>query len=175
MTSASKDYAISLFELAHESGEEAAFQTALAEILRLFTENPDYTALLSTPNIPKEERRALIEAAFSDALPPYVLSFLCLLCDRGDMHILGKCVEEYDDIYNAWKHRVKARVVSAVELTADEKDALTAALSRKFDRAVDAAYEVDGRLIGGVIVYADGKVLDGSLRHKLNEIKEELL
>ncbi|MBQ7661380.1 MAG: ATP synthase F1 subunit delta [Clostridia bacterium] len=175
MTSASRDYAVSLFELASETGEEAAFRTALAEVRTLFSENPDYIRLLSTPNIPKGERHTLIETAFADSLPTYVLSFLCLLCDRGDMHILFDCIREYEDLYNEFNRRIRARVVSAVELTADEKEKLVAGLSKKFARTIDPVYEVDEHLIGGVIVYADGKVIDGSLRHKLNEMKEELL
>lgn len=175
MTSASRDYAVSLFELAGETGDETTFRDALREILKIFAENPEYAHLLSTPNIPKRERRALIEAAFADALPTHVLSFLCLLCDRGDMHILANCVEEYEALYNDFMRRIRVRVVSAVELTDDEKNALCARLSGKFDRTVEPTYEVDESILGGVIVYADGKVLDGSLRHKLNEVKEELL
>ena len=61
MTDISKEYAAALFALARESGQERAFSAALALIDRQLTAQPEYAALLSSPNVPLKERLGLLE------------------------------------------------------------------------------------------------------------------
>ena len=49
---------------------------------------------------------------------------------------------------------------------------LTAQLEKKLGRTIRLTCEMDATLLGGMIVHVDGKVIDGSLRHKLQQIKE---
>ena len=63
-------------------------------------------------------------------------------------------------------------MTSAVELTEAEKAALTEKLGKKLGRTIHLECSVDPSLLGGLVVNVDGKVIDGSLKHKLQEIKE---
>ena len=65
-----------------------------------------------------------------------------------------------------------ARVTSAVELTEDEKNRLCKRLCEKLKAEVKIEYFIDEGLLGGLIVEVDGTVIDGSLRHRLREVKE---
>ena len=65
-----------------------------------------------------------------------------------------------------------ATVTSAVELTEEEKNRLIAGLEARERCRVQGEYRVDPSLLGGLIVEVEGKILDGSLRHRLSEIKE---
>lgn len=172
MTEISKEYAEALFALAREEGKEAEFLAALRAINDEFLAFPEYSALLSAPNIPAEERRGLMEQAFAASVPEYVLSCVELLMDKGRLNLLGECLKEYEKLYQALCAMSKARVVSAVALTEDEKKALIAKLEKMTRRQVEASYEIDAAILGGVIVHLDDKVLDGSVRHKLKELKE---
>ena len=63
-------------------------------------------------------------------------------------------------------------MTSAVALTEGEKTTLIEKLSRKFGRTIHLECAVDPSLLGGLVVNVDGKVIDGSLKHRLQEIKE---
>ena len=65
-----------------------------------------------------------------------------------------------------------ATVTAAAGLTDEEKERLRRALERRSGHSVQLECRVDASLLGGVVVEMDGRVLDGSLRHRLHEIKE---
>lgn len=172
MTEISKEYAGALFALARESRAEEAFADALTFVLAQFTAQPEYYDLLAAPNIPITERRELLSRAFGASVPEYVLSFLQLLCEDGHIRLLGNCVAEYGALFRASRAISDARVISAVPLSEEEKRALHAKLEKISRHRVAAHYETDEELLGGLVVYMDDKVIDGSLRHQLRETKE---
>lgn len=172
MKEISREYAQALFELAKEQGNEQEFYFALLDMKKEFDAAPDYAQVLSSPNIPTHERCALLEQAFAEQVPEYVLSLVKLMCEKGHIQIFGDCVKEYENLYHAFCSVISVRVVSAVELTDSEKESLIAKLEKANACTVQAQYEVDSALIGGVVIYMDDKIIDGSLRTKLKELKE---
>ena len=81
-------------------------------------------------------------------------------------------VEEYNALLNASERVFNAKVTSAQELTEEEKAKLIEKLSKSYKGSIQAEYVIDGALIGGVIVEIDGRVMDGSIRHRLQQVKE---
>ena len=172
MTEISKEYAAALFALAREQGREREFSEALRLLSSALTAAPEYAEILASPGIPLRERQALLEQAFGGRVPEYVLSFVQLLCEKGRIRELGDCAREYETLYQALSAVSPARIVSAAELTGQEKEALVQKLQRLCGHTVAAAYEIDESLLGGFIVYIDDRIIDGSLRHRLKEVKE---
>lgn len=171
MIEISKEYAIALFELAKETGLETEFHKALQDIKEAFSMQPEYYSLLSSPNIPMKERRELMETTFA-SFPEYVVSWLELLCEKGHIQKLPDCIKRYEDLYEASLNVSEALITSAVELTEEEKAALIRNLERQSSHTVIARYTIDESLLGGLLIRMDDRVIDGSLRHKLNEVKE---
>ena len=172
MTELCKEYAAALFSLARENECEEACYEGLHLMLGEISPAPDYLVLLSSPSVPAAERVSLLETAFAGRVCEPVLSFASLLCERGHMMQFPHCVSEFDALYKALRSVLDARVVSAVALTEQEKAALVQKLEKISGRHVRPQYEVDPSLLGGVTVYMDGTVIDGSLRRKLNEMKD---
>lgn len=75
-------------------------------------------------------------------------------------------------MYKALSLVSSAHVVSAIELSNEEKTALIEKLEKLTGNTVAAEYEINESIIGGVIVNIDDKVIDGSIRHRLQEVKE---
>lgn len=170
MAEVSREYAAALFELAKESGQEKAFLDALQEIQAQLDAQPEYDALLSSPNLSIRQRQELLEQAFAQ-VPEYVLSFTELLCEKGHIQQFDACVQEYEALYRALSRISTARVVSAVALTDEEKRALVARLEKRSGHTVTAQYDIDEGILGGLIVHMDDTVIDGSLRRKLKEVE----
>ncbi|MBQ8684123.1 MAG: ATP synthase F1 subunit delta [Clostridia bacterium] len=172
MTEQSKEYAEALFALAAETGEQEACLTGLTLVADLLADNPDYRELLANPAIPAAERYALLEQALAGAVPESVLSFLGLLCAHGRIRMLDDCLEDYRALYRASISLSTAYVTSAVALTDGQRDRLQNKLEALTGHTVVLECAVDETLLGGMTVHIDGKVLDGSLRHRLQEVKE---
>ena len=167
-----KEYAMALFSLAQETDAVKEISEALDTVSAVMKENPEYEDLLASPNIPKTERVEAVEQAFTGTVPEHVVSFLSLLCERGRIRSLSECISEYRQLCDAANKISVAEVSSAVELTEDEKSALTKKLEKLCGNSVVLNCTVDPSLIGGISVAVDGRVIDGSIRHRLHELKE---
>lgn len=172
MTEISRGYASALFELACEQDCRQEFLDALNLIQKSFSSFPEYVGILSSPNIPLAERTGLVSSAFSGKVPEYVLSFTELMIEKGHIGMFGECLKEYEKLYRALSELSEARVVSAEELTEDEKQRLLEKLEKISGHRVEASYETDKSLIGGLVVYMDGRVIDGSIRSRIKDVKE---
>ena len=150
MTEMSKSYADALFSLAMETNTVYETLVTLKELCEGLNATEGALDLLASPSIPKDERCAVLEKAFGDVQPEHVLSFVGVLVQHGHIREL----------------------TSAVELTKAEQEALTEKLGKKLGRTIHLECTVDPSLLGGLVVNVDGKVIDGSLKHKLQEIKE---
>jgi F-type H+-transporting ATPase subunit delta len=171
-TERAKEYATALFSIAAEKKEAKAFAAYLEIVVNSLKENPDYVEFLCAPNISKSERLNSLSQVFASSVPEEVLSFVKLLCEKDRIRILPACFNEYMKLYNESKSVSWAHVRSAVELTADEKTALRLKLERTSGRNVLLECTTDPSILGGLIVEMDGKILDGSIRRRLQDVKE---
>lgn len=171
MTKTSNEYAQALFVLAQEEGRLKEITDSLDLVSDVFKENPDYLDFLSSPNIAKSERIKAIEDAFSGKVDNYVLYFLSLYCEKGHIRSFDECVAEFKALCDIANKVSVAEVVSAVELTENEKSALKNKLESVCGNSVTLVCSVDSELIGGITVSVDGKIMDGSIRRKLRELK----
>ena len=172
MTDTSKSYADALFSLALETNTVLETLNALKEMRDGLCATEGALDLLASPSIPKDERCAVLEKAFGNVQPEHVMSFVGILVQHGHIRELDDCLQAYTQLHDEHCRLSTAYVTSAVELTKGEMAELIEKLSRKFNRTIHLECAVDPSLLGGLVVRVDGKVIDGSLKHKLQEIKE---
>ncbi|MBQ1389568.1 MAG: ATP synthase F1 subunit delta [Clostridia bacterium] len=172
MTETSKEYAEALFALALEEGITEEISESLKIVLSQFRANPMYADFLASPNITVNDRVNAIDEAFSGSVHEYVLSFLKLLCRKDSIRCMYKAIYDYEDLFRESKGIAHARVISAVPLKSDEKTKLKAKLESLTGKKVEMECIHSSSVLGGIVVYVDGRVLDGSLRRRLHDLKE---
>lgn len=172
MTDTSKSYADALFSLALETNSLRETQIALSTVRDGLYYTPDAINLLASPAIDKDDRFAVLDKTFGDAIPEHVMGLLHVMVGHGHIRELDDCHKAFNALCDAASRLSTAYVASAVTLTDAEKAALTEKLSRKLNRTIRLECTVDPSLLGGMVVRVDGKVFDGSLKHRLHEIKE---
>lgn len=172
MNDVNKEYGAALFMLACEENKKEEYGKDLEFLKKTFREAPEYIEFLSSPGIPLGERLSAVEAAFSECISERVLSYLMLMCEKGRIDGFFDAMEEYNALLDASKHISTAKIISAVELTENEKTKLYDKLKAMSGGDVTMEYSVDNSLIGGLIVELDGKIMDGSLRNRLREVKD---
>lgn len=172
MTQTSREYAVALFKLAKESGQEEEIAKSLSNISQIFKENPEYVEFLQTPGIPKKERINAADELLSGREAQYAVSFVLLLIDKGLLKLYDKCVYEFNSLLQTVINVSVAQVTSAVPLTDNEKESLKEKLKKLCQHEVVLDCTVDKSIIGGIVVRIDGKVYDGSIKQHLNDVKE---
>ncbi len=172
MTQISKEYAAALFSIALEQKTAARWAQQLEVVEKALEAAPDYLSLLASPEIPPDERVSLLNKAFEGQADPELLSFAGLMCRKGRARQLPDAIRRFRQLADEAAKRSRATVTSAVELTETEKNKLRASLEKKRGGTVELTCRVDPSLLGGMIVEMDGRYVDGSLRTRLQEIKE---
>ncbi len=174
MTQASKEYATALFTLALEEDILGELVESVDAAEKVFLESPGYIELLASPAVPMEERQNAIGEAMDGRLHEYVVSTIRLLCKKGRIREIFGFTEEFRKLADAATGVSDAEIVSAVPLTADELARLKDQLEKKLGHAVRMTPRVDEGLLGGVLVRADGRIMDGTLRRQLAELRDAL-
>ncbi len=171
MTEISNEYATALFSLALEAKAEKEYCQCLGVVSKNFAAEPDYLEFLSCPSISIDERVDAINTAFG-SMPEHIVSFLKILCEKGRITGFEECFEIYRKLLSEHEKRSIANIISAVELTDKEKSELAEKLGKKMGITVTLNCRVDPSIIGGLIIETDGKVIDGSIRERLSDIKD---
>ncbi len=164
-----KAYGEALFSLAEEEKQIHEYIAALENVADIFRENPLYTELLSCPSIAVSERLSMLDTALSGNFPEHIISFLMLLCERGELNLINNCIRHFLALVNA--DRIEFTVTSAVQLTDDEQLRLAQVLANKYGKQVILTCKTDNKILGGLIIKSDGIIIDGSLRKSLHEMK----
>ena len=172
MTATGNNYAEALFMLAREENSIDEFYDSLKLAEGIFKENPEYLQFLSTPSIPKTERTAALEAAFSGKISTHILSFLQLLCEHGKTEQLFDCVAEYGRLREWSAGTVVAVVKTVAELDDAQKQGLIKSLEKRTGKRVTLDIVIDSALLGGIAVEIDGQLLDGSVKTNLKRARE---
>ena len=172
MTTTSREYAEALFELAVQGNETKETSEGLETVVSALLQTPDYRAMLASPAISKEERLNALDSAFRGKIPDILLAILRMMISRGHVSALNGMARDYEELARGYRGESVAVVTSAVPLKEAETVALRAKLEKKLSKTVIIQFRVDPELIGGIRVEVDGRVIDGSIRNKLDEIKE---
>lgn len=172
MSDICKEYGEALFALGLEGNCLDGLNKDLCFLEEVFAETPDYTEFLQSPGIPKDERLKSLNEAFSDSVSEYALSFLSILCEKGRTVLFSECAEEFRKLYEESKNVSFARVYSAVPLSENQKGALQSKLENTSGHSVKMECFIDKTLLGGVLIDMDGTQIDGTLKRRLQEIKE---
>jgi len=172
MTQTNREYAEALYELALGDQNLEEVSSALELVEQELDGNPGYQALLTSPAISRKDRLESLEKVFGGQVPLSVLTLLKLMVSRGHGGQLKEMIAAWRDMEREHRGESIARVTSAFSLTEDQLEALRERLEKIFSRKMKLECSVDPALIGGVRVETEGRVMDGSLRSKLQQIKE---
>ena len=166
-------YAQAIFEIAVEREELELWQTDLKEIVRL-GEDAGLISFLESPKISFDDKSRLLAVRLA-GLSPLALNLVYVLVIRGGLGVVSDIAKEYERWLNNYRGIEPAEVITAVPLDDEHKQKLTERLSMVFGQKVVIKTEVDTSLIGGLVARVGGKLMDGSVRNKLEALKRELV
>lgn len=170
-----KRYGKALYELAVEEQQVEVVYEDLESIRKVYAEIPELGELLSDVRLDLREKRQIMDTLVTgyDSL---FKNFLEVVYRYNRMSDLLFIIEEFDRRYDEDKGYISGTVTTAVALTDDQKAKLEKQLAVTL--GVQEAHlvpQVDAEILGGVIVEANHKVIDGSVRSRLEAIRKRLL
>lgn len=173
--SGEREFGTALYQLAQEENKQDEVLFGINAVLDVFKENPQYLKLLANPAISKDERVSLIEKAFGENVPRYAVSFVKILCERGQLSMLSSCAKEYTRLLYNEKGILPVTLTSAVALSKEQETRLIKKLGDTTGKTIQLTLVQDSSLIAGISLSYDGKLLDGSVKQRLDKMKSALL
>ena len=167
-------YARALLEVGQERGQAEDYAEELRAIEEQVLATGDARVFLESPKIPRREKKEVLERVFQGKVSDAVLNLLHILIDRGRQMLFGQIAEAYQDFCDEAAGRQHVRITSAVALDTGSRDSLTRLLSAKLSKQIVAEERVDEGLLGGMTIRIGDTVIDGSVRSRLNEIREQV-
>ncbi|MCL2766301.1 MAG: F0F1 ATP synthase subunit delta [Peptococcaceae bacterium] len=167
-------YSTALYDLATEANEVDRIEEEIKAIAAAVEENVTLKQVLFHPQITVTDKKELLEAVFKDKVLPLTSNFLALLIDRRRETFLQDIVDEFVRLANKDRNIVQARIVSALELIDDEKRDIELLLTKITGQKVQSSFVVEPSLVGGVLVHIGDKVIDGSIKARLDTMRESL-
>lgn len=172
-----RPYAEAVFKLAREHNALAQWSDALANLDGVVGD-ARVRAIISDPNVSAQQLEGLILGVIGDKLDAPVANearnFVQVLVQNGRLELTPHIRELYETLKREQEGVLEARVISALPISDDQAKTLVAALETKFKRRITAKVEVDPQLIGGVKIVVGDKVIDATVRGRLDAMAATL-
>ncbi len=165
-------YASALYDLADEKGAIDAVVGDLASLQKMIDDSDDFRRFLKSPVISRAEQSKAIAAVASQAqMSPWTQKFLGLLAANRRLFALPGIIAGFRAILAERRGQTTATVTSAVPLTDSQTASLIDALKKSVGRKIDIVSKVDPSILGGLIVKVGSRMVDSSLKSKLQRLK----
>lgn len=169
-------YAQALFDLAKESKSTDKIAADLAAVREMIEESDDFRRFLKNPSFAAEDQIAALGAILNKAgIAGVAANFLKLVAHKRRLFALEDMIRDYNKLNDAENNVSRAEVTVAEELKPAHVKALKDALASVAGSSdVDVAIKVDPSIIGGMIVKLGSRMVDSSLKTKLNMIRTRM-
>ena len=165
-------YALAVFELAQEEKSVDAVSKDFVSLKTMMSESPDLMRLVRAPVFSREEQAAGMNGVMHRMeASPLTRRFILLLASKRRLFALADIIRAYENLVSKQKGEVAAQVTSARPLSDDQVAELKAILKSKLSRDIRLDARVDPSLLGGLIVQVGSRMIDSSIRTKLNGMR----
>ncbi len=168
---AGKRYAQAAFDIASRDGTVAQWRSDLDDIAQVLSESAAAPVLLD-PKIPLDRKLAVVERALD--IQPLAKNLAKVLVQKGRAADARSVATAFGRMADEAEGIAHAEVASAVDLTPEQLADIERKLSQSMGKRVRATASVDPSLMGGIIVKVGDRLVDGSIRSRLKQLKREL-
>lgn len=165
-------YAKAVFEYAKQAGVLADWQSFLNVAASVVQQN-DAVKFLHNPRFERDQKLSFMR----DVIKPQSTeqnNFLHLLSEYQRFDAFPEIAAQYNQMLEDDKKMVKVKITSAFQLSDIEREKLIKALGIRMQQAVMPEFVVDEHLMGGCVIQAGDFVIDGSVRSKIERMKQSL-
>lgn len=172
MASVAGRYASALFELAEEQQQLAQVEQDLVAFQQLLDDSEDLRRLVRSPVFSSDEQLAAISAVLDRVgISGLAGNFLKLVARNRRLFAVPDMIRAFRSMCARARGEVEADVASAFPLKDDQMKALKDALKASVGKDVQVNLKVDPELLGGLVIKIGSRMIDSSLRTKLNSLK----
>jgi F-type H+-transporting ATPase subunit delta len=173
MQEAARVYAEALFDVAKDKGKLDAIRDELAQFVDAVDGNRELQVFFFSPYFSSAEKVEGLKRAVSDA-DAELLNFLELLIEKQRMPEIFRIRRQLDELWKQENRRIDVTVTSAVTLEPAVVEKVGEEIERQTGQKVDLSSRVDAEILGGIVLQVGNKVLDASIRSRLEKLRKSV-
>ena len=140
----------------------------------LLEQNPKFRDFLLSPQVLIEEKQALVKRTLGDRVSKLLAELLALLIAKKRIVYVEEIANAYRHLYEKHKGIMEVKAITAVPLDEPLREKLLRKLEDQTKKTIRLVPEIDPHIIGGVVLRMEGKIIDGSIKYELEQLKRHL-
>ncbi len=173
-TTVARNYAEALLALARKADDAKGWGAMIRQVADVINSDVTLRRFLESPRIAGEAKGRVLTAALADQVPRTFLRFIQTLVHNRRQGMIPRIADEYETLLDESLNIVHAKVTVAKPIDDAQREIIAANIAKAVGRQVVPHFEVDPRILGGVVVRMGDTVMDGSLRRRLASIKRKM-
>ncbi len=170
-----KRYALALFEAAQERGALEAVEADLNLLTAEYQAAEPFRRLVNSPVIENRSKQQAFKKTFSGKISNLVMNFMLLLFAKNREAYFLPVVHHFRELLDEYRGILRGEVLAPVPLTKRQLAELKAQLDARTGKDVILTQRQDESLLGGFVVRIQDIIIDTSLRHQLERLKQHLI
>ena len=167
-------YARALLDIASSEGHLDEVEDELFRFARIIEGNDDLRMTIANPGLPLDQRAGIVDQLLESRALPTTKAIATFIVGAGRGHDLPAIVNRFVELAAGTREHAVAEVRSAVALDDTQKQRIAEALSRKTGKQVEVKVIIDESVLGGLVATVGDTVIDGTVRHRLDQLKEQI-
>ncbi len=167
-------YSAALFTVALAEGSLETVEEELFRVARTFEGNDELRQTLTDEAVPVDRRQGIVEDLLGERAHPTTTALVSFVVGAGRGRDLPAIIDKLVEMAAEQRAQAVAEVRSAIPLDDDQRQRLTEALSQATGKQVSVKVVVDPSILGGIVAQVGDIVIDGSVRHRLDQLKGSL-
>jgi F-type H+-transporting ATPase subunit delta len=168
-------YATAIFEISKENNSLSELEANVTELAAALGDSADLSALIASPILTRaDQAKAISAVADKMGLTSVMKNGLAVMAEKRRLFVLPALLNELSALIAEEKGEVTAEVASAKALTKTQSEKLAKTLAARVGKDVKINATVDEDLIGGLVVKVGSKMIDTSIRSKLNSLQNAM-
>lgn len=168
-----RPYAQAAFDEAQKLSDLKGWSEMLQSLVEA-VQHPELNSVISSPRVAKEQLAGLLGEVLGGKLPPQQLNLIKLLAENQRLQVVPEVAALFEALKAEAEKTVNVEVESAFELSAAQLEKISVSLKKRMAREVKLVCSVNKELLGGIVIRAGDKVIDGSARTRLGEMANAL-
>lgn len=169
-----KRYAVALFNAASNQDVAEQVEDDINGFANLFKDDTRFRNFLMSPMVLTEDKKNLLQTVLGDRASGLFVKFVMLLIDKKRLGKVGDIATAYTYLHEQQQGIIEVRCVTAIPLSHDLQLKTRQVIEERTGKQVRLFPSTDPDIIGGMILFVEDKIIDGSLRHELSRIRKEL-
>ena len=167
-------YAEAIFQVGEENNTTDKLYQELKEVFEIITSNEELFSVMKSPLIGKEDKKKVLENVFKGQISSEMNNFLKIIIDKDRIVALNEIEKSFNELLKEKNNILEGIAISAIKMEESELKNLEFKLSQKYNKTVTLTNKVDETILGGVLVRLGNEEIDGTVKTRLNKMKDTL-